>query len=218
MRSLSGNYDACLFGEKHESKKNNKNDIIDSFIHADSSNLNKWVGTLFTWRFSTRLQIFVAKNKRGYCSDRTVGASGTVKPYFIFLSTKWWKWKPKYAKDFFRTIGRIWFISYVNTQNNSWLRRGPWKKMTGLLPLRSSCLFKETHAAAWQVELPRKVESQTDDVSWVCLCLSGAPFPWSIKSKFLNPRLVICVHVEGWQVCARAYVCFLTVQQLCLTD
>lgn len=40
MRSLLGNDEARLFGETHESKKN-KNYIIDSLIHADSSNLNK---------------------------------------------------------------------------------------------------------------------------------------------------------------------------------
>lgn len=49
LRSLSGEADACLFGERCE-LRDHKNDITDSFIHAESSDLNELVGTPCTLR------------------------------------------------------------------------------------------------------------------------------------------------------------------------
>lgn len=94
--------------------------------------------------------------------------------------------------------------------------RGPCKKMIGLLPIQSRQPV-EWDRADWEVLLPCKVKSQTNDVPWLCSCLSGAPFLWNIKTKILNPRFVIRVHVEGWQLCVRVRTCVFLPYNSCVS-
>lgn len=112
----------CL--ESSMSQREMKNDITDSFIHADSSNLSELVGTPSALRFPLGsraaktvsivqmvLRQLLHDQQRNLCFS---SFSTTTPP-------KRWKQKPKMIH---RSGGFIWFISHVDIPKKSLIIMG----------------------------------------------------------------------------------------------
>lgn len=90
-------------------------------------------------------------------------------------------WKQKFPQ--INRIYQIYFLCLYTKETPDYNKsRGPWKKMTGLLPIQSRPPV-EWDRADWGAQLPCKVESRRHGVSWVCSRLSRTLFLWNIKKK-----------------------------------